>query len=458
MSANRLVPLFAGLVVLLLVVVLLKSCDPSPHSKSVLDRVPTAPAPDADTPADTIKTLTANVAAMTAEVDALRRDNRDLHQQNQALSTDRDALTAQIRQQVQRAVQDLDRPTADPAFPSAIARLNDRLDALAGEIATQQATRHDDMPIGLGPLDIDENEVVWIAPLDGGPGQGNGQASGNSLLQRLSRATRMSIESPTIGDAPDSALPITARLAAPRPVYTVPRNATLLGSTTLTALVGRVPIDGQVHDPMPFKVITGADNLAANGLTLPGVQGMVWSGTAVGDWTLSCVSGRLDAVTFVFDDGTIRTLSAERGPRHQGKQDALGWISDTRGVPCVSGERKTNAAAYLSQRLGVSALEALAEAAAAGETSTRTTDNGDVTRQLTGDVATYALGKSVAGGSNALADWLAARQAQQFDAVFVAAGTPVVLHVDRELAIDFDPNGRRLSHDTLHTAAPTWLD
>ena len=97
----------------------------------------------------------------------------------------------------------------------------------------------------------------------------------------------------------------------PRPVYTVPRNATLIGSTAMTALVGRVPIQGQVRDPMPFKVITGAENLAANGLRVPGVQGMVWSGTAIGDWTLSCVTGRLDSVTFVFDDGTIRTLSSD---------------------------------------------------------------------------------------------------------------------------------------------------
>ena len=37
---------------------------------------------------------------------------------------------------------------------------------------------------------------------------------------------------------------------------------------------------GEVRDPMPFKVITGRDNLAANGLTVPGVEGMIWSGTA----------------------------------------------------------------------------------------------------------------------------------------------------------------------------------
>ena len=58
---------------------------------------------------------------------------------------------------------------------------------------------------------------------------------------------------------------------------------------------------------MPFKVITGKENLAANGLRIPGIEGMIWSGTAVGDWTLSCVTGKLESVTFVFEDGTIQT-------------------------------------------------------------------------------------------------------------------------------------------------------
>ena len=33
------------------------------------------------------------------------------------------------------------------------------------------------------------------------------------------------------------------------PVYTVPRNATLIGSTGMTALVGRVPIQGRCATP-----------------------------------------------------------------------------------------------------------------------------------------------------------------------------------------------------------------
>ena len=72
-TSNRLLPILAGSVLLILVFVTTKSCSPDEEAAVVLDSVPEAPAPDADTPADTIKTLTANVAAMTTEVEALRR-------------------------------------------------------------------------------------------------------------------------------------------------------------------------------------------------------------------------------------------------------------------------------------------------------------------------------------------------------------------------------------------------
>ena len=78
----------------------------------------------------------------------------------------------------------------------------------------------------------------------------------------------------------------------------------------MTALIGRIPVKGRVQDPMPFKVIVGADNLAANGITIPGVAGMVASGVALGDWTLSCATGDITSMSFVFQDGTIRTVSA----------------------------------------------------------------------------------------------------------------------------------------------------
>src|SRR3546814_4055075 len=84
-----------------------------------------------------------------------------------------------------------------------------------------------------------------------------------------------------------------------------------MGSIAMTALIGRVPIDGTVNDPYPFKVLIGLDNLTANGIDIPDVAGAVVSGTASGDWTLSCVRGQIRSVTFVFQDGRSEEHTSE---------------------------------------------------------------------------------------------------------------------------------------------------
>ncbi len=81
-TSNRLLPLLAGSVLLLTLFVAVKSCSPDGEPIQLLEAVPQAPRPDADTPADTIKTLTANVSAMTSELNALRQDNTAFKQEN----------------------------------------------------------------------------------------------------------------------------------------------------------------------------------------------------------------------------------------------------------------------------------------------------------------------------------------------------------------------------------------
>jgi hypothetical protein len=53
-TSNRLLPILGGVVVLILVFVTLKSCTGEGQNDGLMRSVPTAPAPDADTPADTI--------------------------------------------------------------------------------------------------------------------------------------------------------------------------------------------------------------------------------------------------------------------------------------------------------------------------------------------------------------------------------------------------------------------
>ncbi|MCY3803033.1 MAG: TIGR03752 family integrating conjugative element protein [Gammaproteobacteria bacterium] len=433
---SRLLPVVLGVVGLMLVFVVLRSCTGEDTSVAVMEAVPLSPVPDADTPADTIKTLTANVAAMTAEVEALRQEGQRLREENRALLEDdaqvEENLLARIRREWQMKEQaEAHKRQADTDRLESLAA---RIEALSQSLVSSRE-QGADMPVGASASEHPGHArgvpLVWLEPLEG---------SGPDAAMTGASATALAAHTPPSLFPVDEPEP-----ASPQPAYTVPRNATLLGSTALTALVGRVPVQGQVRDAMPFKVITGADNLAANGLTVPGVHGMVWSGTAIGDWTLSCVTGRLDSVTFVFEDGTIHTHSADSGSAGSDSQ-ALGWISDAQGVPCIHGERKTNAPAFLAQRIGMVALQAAAEAAAAAQTTTVINDAGTASGHLTGDAGAFVLGKSVSSTSEEVGRWLAERQSQSFDAVFVPAGARLAIHVLRELPIDHDPFGRRLDH------------
>src|SRR5690606_7032111 len=145
--------------------------------------------------------------------------------------------------------------------------------------------------------------------------------------------------------------------------------------------------------------LIGRDNLTANGIDIPDVAGAVVSGTASGDWTLSCVRGQIRSITFVFEDGTIRTLpnDDERGSNRQTNngtdtQDGLGWISDPHGIPCVSGERRSNAQQYLGS-------QALITAAGAGVASLIDEGSGQVSYVSSdGSVGTLGIGANEAMG------------------------------------------------------------
>jgi integrating conjugative element protein (TIGR03752 family) len=249
----------------------------------LLEAVPQAPNPDADSPADTIKTLTANVSAMTSELSALRRDNTALKQEN------RDLNRGPKTDRKQRADPSADNPwqpkrsdTASPETTSAIAALTARVDSLTnryGQSAKPSSAVGSDIPVGLGLGGVsapsaNSESLVWVNPLELSPSPGEDK---ETLLNRFSRTGRSALDS--AGPPVQSLVAKGAdALNSTRPVYTVPRNATLIGSTAMTALVGRVPVQGQVRDPMPFKVITGADNLAANGLRCRACR--AWSGAA----------------------------------------------------------------------------------------------------------------------------------------------------------------------------------
>ena len=474
-QSNRLLPIIAGVVGLMAVFVLLRACG-GPEDSVQLRDVPQAPAPDADSPAETIRTLSAQVADMSSTFEVLRTENETLRREQERRER-------QLDRDVARRVQDeLARHGDEPA--RGLEGVMERIDRLSGRVedlsARPRPPTEFEIPIGLGLEDGEGpngaqnmrpqavERIQWIHPVgweEDTASTPRRRVLGDVRLPDLPSAARVSASEPVgrttqvarATQAAARALPGVRPGEATQAVYTVPRNATLIGSTAMTALIGRIPRRGTVEDPMHFKIIQGRDNLAANGLTIPGIEGMVWSGTATGDWTLGCVRGRLDSVTFVFEDGTIRTLpdhdpSAGPGETKDGTGDTkpLGWISDERGYPCISGKRITNAPQFLASRAALIGLQAAADAVAAGETTTTIASDGTRIGTITGDQARYIAGRAIGGGSEEVVRWLVERQEQSFDAVVTPAGIPVTLHTDRELRIDYvpEPTGRRLTHET----------
>lgn len=321
---------------------------------------------------------------------------------------------------------------------------------------TGSGERGADIPQGLG---------FDALPLDGASGRSgtsqSGSRSSRGAVIAASPSEMVTIK-PTLSGVPDgktremlyeddlirrqeaqsvlNQMTTTTPDTTPIPYYTIPVTATLFSNTSMTALLGVVPVKGSVRDPIKFKIITGAENIASNGHYLPQIQNIVWSGTAVGNREMSCVTGRLDAVTFTFADGTIYTQTST------GNSSGLGYISDRWGKPCIPGTLVSNASQYLADRMIVAGVAATADAAAATETTTLRDNNGNLVNFVSGESENYIVGKLASGTLGELASYLKTRQDEAVDIIYVDAGQDLVVHVESEITIDYHPAGRRLNH------------
>ncbi|MBV59820.1 MAG: TIGR03752 family integrating conjugative element protein [Nevskiales bacterium] len=414
---------------------------------------------EGDTPRDTVATLVAQVKQLRTELQGALGDNKQQKAENERLRARESAIDQRIQTALEgersRLQQERDQAASDKRQMQGLMQdLQQRLDSFSGKGSQT------DLPVGLGLEEGDGkgfgsssgigNSTHWIEP-------GDAKADARTSSKEPSFPVSFGPAQKTLSTAVDSVVDaggqavVGAVGATTRPVYTVPSNSTLMGSVAMTALIGRVPIDGTVNDPYPFKVLIGPDNLTANGIDIPDVAGAVVSGTASGDWTLSCVRGQIRSVTFVFQDGTIRTVP-EDGKRNQGQnstslQDGLGWISDPHGIPCISGERRSNAQQYLG-------TQSLITAAGAGAASLIQSDNGSVAvvANSDGSLGTVgisgneAMGRILAGGVRDMADWVNKLYGQAFAAVYVQPGAKVAVHLEQPLNIDHDAMGRRVNH------------
>jgi integrating conjugative element protein (TIGR03752 family) len=450
---------------------------------------------EGDTPQDTLRTIVGNFRHVQERLDTIDNENKTLREANKGLMAKSNNITDEITQAVTSAreagEQQQSRLRAD------VTSLNTQVSTLLARLkrestvdgAPAPGAEGQDIPPGLGydrghvsltaepPVD----GMQWVEPHDGIALDASGHPVGGSNTNPATGFTFASSfpESPSATLSVNSSTPLAASTPAPDesvdPVYTLPENATLVGSKAMTALLGRVPVDGKVTDPYPFKVIIGKDNLTANGIELPDVQGAIVSGTATGDWTLSCVRGALTSMTFVFTDGTVRTIPAPEKQNAEGRQEgqsnnggntgingntgnSIGWISDDSGIPCISGTRKSNASTYLPTIGLLAAASAGGDAVAQNQNTSQTNAYGGVTSTLTGDAGQAVVGKALSGGLHEVVDWAKARYGQTFDAIYVPPGQSLALHITRQLDIDYAEKGRKVKYDFSLAAHGTGLD
>lgn len=484
MNANVLLKWLVPAALLLVVVILggnWMGAAPTPSSTGEPDKRAALTAAEAqalgiagDTPHDTLATLVGQVKAMRSELQSLERNNASLTEENRRLR----ARESGIDTRIQSALGGLhestqqERRQAEEARRQAEANSREArslLHSLQEQLAGLQG-KGTDLPIGLGlrpedGLAFDNptgSDLVWIEPLDATPAPSSPKPSsaptGFTLPTNPIERGQQQLRAVAKGERDRHDASVTAE-----PVYTLPENATLLGSVAMTALIGRVPVDGAVNDPYPFKVLVGADNLTANGIELPEVAGAVLGGTATGDWTLSCVRGQIESITFVFQDGTIRSVPPPQvvtsrnqgaaGGNSQRLRGGLGYLSDPHGIPCIGGERRSNAQQYLgTQSLLTAAGAGVAALFDSEESSSGLFSNANGTLGISSSAGNSALNSILSGGVGDIRTWVNQLYGEAFAAVYVAPGAQVAVHLDREITLDYAPAGRRVRH--AHAASP----
>lgn len=477
-TSNRLIPILGLIGVSIVAVVMFKQCSGGPIKDQPMKSVPAPSLPetagaDNDTPEETLRTVITSNRELREQVAEIVAQNERLLRENQSLRTDPPPVLTEITDtdeesepaQIDASDQDhretvVEEEQQSVESPSTFGRAVDQASQTVAAVTGAAGSRFGPM-VGMQPqaqLPEPTGVVAYttMAPM-GYALESEASSKGGVERTRYVRTTvpNVPVSGPQAGPATRAARK-AAREEDER-YFTIPENATLVGATAMTSLIGRVPIDGRVTDPMQFKAVIGRDNLAANGFELPpDIAGMIVTGISIGDMALSCNEGRVQSATFVFNDGTIQTISersrnrssntgvgSRSGGKFGGTNDYLGFISDEHGNPCIPGQFVTNAPAYLTDVVGLGVLGVAGQAYADAQRTVYSGSDGS-TSTVTGNVGHYALGQAVSGATNEVTQWLMERLNNSFDAVVTPSGKKLVVHLDQELAIDKTVEARKL--------------
>ena len=177
MTMNRLIPVI-GLVVLAIALAVVMKSGRHRSEPNVLSEVPRAPAPDADTPADTVRSLSARVADLIEQTKRLNEENRRLRERaaNLHLSEERIVNKVQAKLAERSSQRNGQGEQAVDALRSEIDRLKTRLAEIGARSLNlpspsgKAASPSSDVPVGFGfdqPGANFPQDIRWFEPLDG---------------------------------------------------------------------------------------------------------------------------------------------------------------------------------------------------------------------------------------------------------------------------------------------------
>lgn len=252
---------------------------------------------------------------------------------------------------------------------------------------------------------------------------------------------------------------------------TIPKRSTLLNSVSMTSLIGSVPVNGKIRGAFNVKIIVGENNLATNGLKIPGLKGAVFDGLATGNWNLSCVTVDITGGTFTFSDGRVQHL--EIGPMDKSSGSAtsaspfgstgsgkrIGYISNPQGLPCIPGKRISDAPKQMLTMgilgAGANYLSALGKAEA---TTSYDVSSGRSSETVTGDKVDFAKYDTGSDIIQTMTQFVGARLPDSFDVIYAPAGTLLSIHIEEDLYIDYHTSSRKLVYSGDNGSTKTLLD
>ncbi|WP_157939590.1 TIGR03752 family integrating conjugative element protein [Vibrio splendidus] len=284
---------------------------------------------------------------------------------------------------------------------------------------------------------LTHHDYIWIDPLDARYGD-----DGNLILPDQTASPSTQWKESDDDHAPQE-----------MPLFSLHPGMVLSDAASMTALMGRVPMDGQVTDPYPFSMIVGADNLMANGVMLPEIQGAIVTGTVTGDWSLSCVRGVVETLSLILEDGRMVNYPGQETAAESDfdgsaiKTNDLGFLADPNGNPCLSGERITNAPQYLTTKGLLDAATAAANAVAVSQ-QTISVDGNTTTSSLTGNAAKNATAEAAAASSQTVSDFIQARMGMSFDIIYVPPGVKAAIHLRQPITLSLPEAPSRVRYQS----------